>query len=91
VLFRSAEAGVPGYEVTSWHGFVVPAGTPQPVIDKLNTEIATILSRHDIQSSWEKQGAVPLVMTQAKFKTFMEGQIETWAKVIKDNHIVLIK
>jgi len=38
-----------------------------------------------------KQGAVPLIMTQAKFKIFMEDQIKTWAKVVKDNHIALIR
>jgi len=70
---------------------MAPARTPQPVIDKLNGEIEKILSRDDIRASWVKQGAVPLVMTQAKFKIFMEDQIKTWAKVVKDNHIALIR
>jgi tripartite-type tricarboxylate transporter receptor subunit TctC len=82
---------VPGFSATLWVGLMAPARTPQPVIDKLNGEIEKILSRDDIRSSWVKQGAVPLIMTQAKFKIFMEDQIKTWAKVVKDNHIALIR
>jgi tripartite-type tricarboxylate transporter receptor subunit TctC len=70
---------------------MAPAGTPQPVIDRLNSEIAKILAREDIRDSWRQQGAVPLVMTQAKFKTFMESQVTLWAKVIKDNHITPVR
>jgi len=82
---------VPGFAATLWVGLMAPAGTPQPIINKLNSEIAKIQSRGDIQSSWYKQGATPLIMTQPRFKTFMDGQVATWAKVIKDNHIALIK
>jgi len=82
---------VPGFAATLWVGFMAPTGTPRSVIDKLNDEISNILSRPDIRETWAKQGAVPLVMTQAKFRTFMDGQVDTWAKVIKDNHIALIQ
>jgi len=82
---------VPGFAATLWVGFMAPTGTPRSVIDKLNDEISNILSRPDIRETWTKQGAVPLVMTQAKFRTFMDGQVDTWAKVIKDNHIALIQ
>ncbi len=82
---------MPGFAATLWVGFMAPAGTPQPIIDELNSEISKIQSRGDIQSAWDKQGAMPLIMTQPRFKTFMDGQIATWAKVIKDNHIALIK
>jgi len=86
-----ADAGVPGFQATLWVGFMAPAGTPQPIIDRLNSEISKILSRDDIQAAWSKQGAMPFIMTQARFTAFMDGQIATWAKVIKDNHIALIK
>jgi tripartite-type tricarboxylate transporter receptor subunit TctC len=82
---------VPGFAATLWVGFMAPAATPQPIIDKLNGEISKILSRDDIHASWKKQGAVPLIMTQARFTEFMNGQVATWAKVIQDNHIALIK
>jgi tripartite-type tricarboxylate transporter receptor subunit TctC len=82
---------VPGFAATLWVGFMAPAGTPQPVVDKLNKTISDILSRADIQANFKKQGAIPLIMTQANFRTFMDGQVATWAKVINDNHIALIK
>ncbi|HEX4410492.1 MAG TPA: tripartite tricarboxylate transporter substrate binding protein [Xanthobacteraceae bacterium] len=84
------EAGVPGFQATLWVGFMAPKGTPQPIVDMLNRNITTILKRPDIKEAWEKQGASPLVMKQPEFASFMQAQVEKWAKVIKDNHIALI-
>jgi tripartite-type tricarboxylate transporter receptor subunit TctC len=86
-----AEAGVPGFHFSQWVGFMAPKGTPQPIIDKLNRTITQILARPDIKTSWEAQGATPMVMTQAEFTAFMQGEIDKWAQVIKANHIALIK
>ena len=86
-----AEAGVPGFHFSQWVGFMAPKGTPQPVVDKLNRTITQILARPDIKTSWEAQGATPMVMTQAEFAAFMQGEVDKWAKVIKANHIALIK
>ncbi len=85
-----AEAGVPGFQATLWVGFMAPAGTPQPIIDKLNKEITRIVSRPDIKAAWEKQGAEPVTMTQPQFKKFMDAQIAKWAGVIKANKIPAI-
>jgi len=82
-----AEAGVPGFNATLWVGFMAPAGTPKPIVDKLHDEITKILRRPDIKQAWEKTGATPLVMTQAEFKTFMDAQVAKWAEVIKTNRI----
>jgi len=82
-----SEAGVPGFNATLWAGFMAPAGTPQPIVVKLNQEITKILARSDIKEAWEKTGATPIVMTQPEFKAFMEGQVAKWANVIKANHI----
>ena len=81
---------VPGFQFTQWVGFMAPAHTPQPIVDLLNKTITGILSRPDIKAGWEKQGATPMVMTQAEFTAFMAAQVAKWAKVIKDNHIKLI-
>ncbi|HEV2100585.1 MAG TPA: tripartite tricarboxylate transporter substrate binding protein [Stellaceae bacterium] len=86
-----AEAGVPGFQFSQWVGFMAPKGTPQPIIDKLNHTITQILNRPDIKASWEAQGATPMVMTQPEFTAFMQGEVDKWAKVIKANHIALIK
>ena len=66
-----AEAGVPGFHATLWVGFMAPAGTPQPILDKLNAEITKIVSRPDIEAAWEKTGATPVTMSQPKFRAFM--------------------
>jgi tripartite-type tricarboxylate transporter receptor subunit TctC len=85
-----AEAGVPDFNATLWVGFMAPAGTPQPIVDKLHDEITKILRRPDIKQAWEKTGATPLVMTQAEFKSFMDTQVTKWAEVIKTNRIAPI-
>jgi tripartite-type tricarboxylate transporter receptor subunit TctC len=85
-----AEAGVPGFNATLWVGFMAPAGTPKPIVDKLHDEITKILRRPDIKQAWEKTGATPLVMTQAEFKNFMEAQVTKWAEVVKTNRIAPI-
>jgi tripartite-type tricarboxylate transporter receptor subunit TctC len=85
-----AEAGVPGFNATLWVGFMAPAGTPKPIVDKLHDEITKILRRPDIKQAWEKTGATPIVMTQPEFKSFMESQVAKWAEVIKTNRIAPI-
>src|ERR1700735_421057 len=85
-----AEAGVPGFAATLWVGFMAPKATPQPIVDLLNRTIVSILKCPDIKDTWEKQGATPLVMTQAEFGAFMDAEIAKWAKVIAANHIALI-
>jgi tripartite-type tricarboxylate transporter receptor subunit TctC len=82
-----AEAGVPGFQATLWVGLMAPAGTPQPIVDKLNAEITKIVSRPDIKAAWQKQGAEPVTLTQPQFKAFMDAQITKWADVIKANDI----
>jgi tripartite-type tricarboxylate transporter receptor subunit TctC len=85
-----AEAGVPGFNATLWVGFMAPAATPKPIVDKLHDEITKILRRPDIKQAWEKTGATPIVMTQPEYKSFMEAQVAKWAEVIKTNHIAPI-
>jgi tripartite-type tricarboxylate transporter receptor subunit TctC len=85
-----AEAGAPGFNATLWVGFMAPAGTPKPIVDKLHDEITKILRRPDIKQAWEKTGATPIVMTQPEFKSFMESQVAKWAEVIKTNRIAPI-
>jgi tripartite-type tricarboxylate transporter receptor subunit TctC len=78
-----AEAGVPGYESTIWLGMMAPAGTPKPIIDKLNAEVRKILARSDIKEAWAKQGATPMTMTPDEFDKYLRADIEKWANVVK--------
>lgn len=78
-----AEAGVPGYEATIWLGIMAPAGTPQPIVDRLNVAINTAIKRPDVIELWAKQGAAPMSMTPAEFGKFLRGDIVKWANVVK--------
>ena len=78
-----AEAGVPDYEATIWLGLMAPAGTPKPIIDKLNGEITKVLARSDVKENWAKQGAVPMTMSPDEFDKYLHADIEKWAHVVK--------
>ena len=78
-----AEAGVPGYEATIWLGIMAPAGTPKPIVDRLNAEIGKIVARPDVKKAWNEQGAEPMAMTPAEFEKFLNADIAKWAHVVK--------
>ena len=61
---------------------MAPAGTPQPIVDKLNAEINKVLAQPDVKEPWAKQGAEPLIMTPG-LRTYLRNDIEKWAKVIQ--------
>src|SRR5215471_5663700 len=79
-----SEAGVPGFRASGWVGIVAPAGTPKPIVERLNAEIRKVLNSTEIKESFAKQGVVPLSMTAAEFGAFIEAEIEKWAKVAQD-------
>ena len=78
------EAGVPGYEATLWLGLMAPKGTPEPIVERMNAEVAKIVARPEVRSAWAQQGAVPMAaMTPAEFDSFLQSEIGKWAKVIE--------
>ncbi len=77
------EAGVPGYEATIWLGLMAPAGTPKPIIDKLNAAVNSLVKRPDIVKLWNDQGAVPMSMSPEEFDKYLRGDIVKWADVVK--------
>lgn len=81
------EAGAKGFQHTLWVGLMAPAGTPQPIVDTLHEEITKAVNQPGLKEILAKQGAVPLSMSQAEFKTFVQAQVDKWAKVIKANGI----
>lgn len=77
------EAGVTGYEATIWLGLMVPAGTPQAAIEKLNAAVREIVKRPDIVQQWTQQGVIPMSMTAVEFDKFLRTDIVKWAEVVK--------
>ena len=78
-----AEAGVPGYEASSWFGIVAPAGTPRPIVDKLQQQIAKSLAQPDVREKLLGQGANPVGNTPEEFAKYIPAEIAKWAKVVK--------
>jgi tripartite-type tricarboxylate transporter receptor subunit TctC len=78
-----SEAGVPGFDAGIWLGIVAPAGTPKPIVDKLNAAINQTIARPEIGAAWQHQGATPMIMTPAEFDAFLYKDIQKWAQVAK--------
>jgi tripartite-type tricarboxylate transporter receptor subunit TctC len=79
-----AEAGVPGYEVANWWGILAPAGTPQPVLERLYREISAILESPETRKRFELEGAEVARMKPAQFAAFVTQETEKWARVVKE-------
>jgi tripartite-type tricarboxylate transporter receptor subunit TctC len=82
-----AEAGVPGYEAVNWWGLVAPAGTAQPIIDKLNREIEVVQKSPEVQKQFANEGAEAVGMKPADFGGFMVSEMNKWEKVVKQGNI----
>jgi tripartite-type tricarboxylate transporter receptor subunit TctC len=78
-----AESGVPGYVATNWWGIIAPAGTPQPIVDKLHDTIAELLNTAETKKFLDNEGAAPVHMTSAEFGKFMSAELEKWGPVVK--------
>jgi len=78
-----AEAGLPGAEATNWWGIVAPVGTPAPIIERLQQDIAAILDSADTRKRFELEGAEALRMSAAEFAQFMSAETAKWTQVVK--------
>ena len=79
-----AEAGVPGYGGTPWFSVVAPAGTPRPIIDKLNRVLMTFISRPETQDKMNALAISPWTSTPDELAQFIPAEIKKWAQVVKD-------
>jgi tripartite-type tricarboxylate transporter receptor subunit TctC len=79
-----AEAGLPGYDVTTWYGMLVPKGTPQPIRDKLYGELTDILKSPDVVARLRDIGAEPGGQSPQQFASFIRAETEKWTRLAKD-------
>jgi tripartite-type tricarboxylate transporter receptor subunit TctC len=79
-----AEAGVKGYEASTWYGLLAPAGTPQAVITRLHDEVVRALKTPDMREKFASQGFEPAGTTPAEFAAYIKSEIAKWGKVIHD-------
>ncbi len=84
-----AEAGLPGYDSTGWFGLVAPAGTPDAIVSRLNTELNAALSDPQIQVAMRNLGVEPSPGTPAAFGAYIASETTKWAKVIQAARIKL--
>lgn len=80
-----AEAGVQGYEVNAWYSMHAPAGTPQPIIDKWNRELARILKLPDISQRLTQLGSEGVGNSPADFAKFVQAESAKYAKAIRES------
>ena len=82
-----AEAGVPGYEVTSWYAMYLPAGTPQPIVAKLNADLAKVLAMPDVKAWIASQAGMPGGGSPEQLAAFQAAETAKWATLVKAANI----
>ncbi|MFN0298787.1 MAG: Bug family tripartite tricarboxylate transporter substrate binding protein [Burkholderiales bacterium] len=79
-----AEAGVPGYEVVSWLGMSVPAGTPGTIVQRLNTEMVRIIEEPEFAERLRRDGGEPVVSSTERFTSYVQSEVVRWGQMIRD-------
>jgi tripartite-type tricarboxylate transporter receptor subunit TctC len=78
-----AESGLPGYRVTAWQGLIAPAGLPDAILRRLNTEVVAILKETDVAARLRTLGNEPKPTTPEEFKARMAADIAKWTAVVE--------
>jgi tripartite-type tricarboxylate transporter receptor subunit TctC len=78
-----AEAGVPAFNYVEWYGIVVPAGTPRPVVETMNKDVAQVIATDHIKDRLQAMGAVPMTSTPEEFAKFFSDEIDKNAQAVK--------
>ena len=78
-----AESGLPGYEAKNWYGILAPARTPSGLVQRLSTEIASVLGMPDVRAALAAQGLDPAPSSSERFTAYVKAEVAKWAKVIK--------
>jgi tripartite-type tricarboxylate transporter receptor subunit TctC len=86
-----AESGLPDYAVTSWYGVSLPAGTPKPIVDKMNSALHKVLATEQVRSQITKVGALPKSSTPEELAQYITAEIARWEKVRKAAAIEQLK
>jgi tripartite-type tricarboxylate transporter receptor subunit TctC len=82
-----AEGGVPGYVTTTWHGWLAPAGTPPPIVQRLSAEIARVVKSPDIVDKMSGDGGEAVGSTPEQFTTHLVAEIARWRKVVRQTGV----
>src|SRR5207244_4480409 len=77
----------PGFETTSWVGVIAPAGTPRPIIDRLNGTLARILAAPDMKEKFDVQSAEIVAGTPEQFGELIKSETVKWGKISREKNI----
>lgn len=78
-----AEAGLPGFEVITWYGILAPAGTPRPIVARLNTELVSIMHAAELKGRLEAMATEPVTSTPEEFADLIKREIAKWSDVVR--------
>ena len=84
-----ADSGLEDYQVTSWYGLAFPAGTPQPIVDKMNRALHQVLGREAVRKQIMDVGATARTSTAEEMRAHIEAEITNWRRVREKAGIVL--
>jgi tripartite-type tricarboxylate transporter receptor subunit TctC len=82
-----AESGVPGYDVTLWHGLIGPKGMPRAIVDRLNSEVTKVLHVPATSDQLKTDGVAPAGGTPEQFQEQIRKEIGIWRKVAADANV----
>ena len=78
-----SEAGIPGFETSTWYGLLAPAATPPEIVTKLNQAVNTAVKNPEVNRRLAQLGADPVVESPQEFASYLKAEIDRWAKVVK--------
>ena len=78
-----AEAGLKDFEVTTWYGILAPAGTPRPIVSRLNAELVKIMHTPDVKERLASMATDPLTSTPEEFAAYLKQEIAKWGDVVR--------
>ena len=81
-----AEGGIPGYVADNWWGIVMPAGTPQPLVDKIFAATQASLKAQAVKAQFDREGATVVTMSSAEFTDYIKAEIVKWERVVKEGN-----
>lgn len=82
-----AESGLPGFQIYNWFGIFAPAGTPEPIIERLQREIAKALALPDVQERLQGLGMEIVASTPGELKSVVTREVDKWQKLVRDRKL----
>ena len=80
-----SEAGLPGFEMVSWHGIVVPSGVPEHIVQRINIELQAVQNNSELLNTFRSLGMTPSFLNAKEFSEYIKTEIPKWPKTVQDS------